>query len=450
MPGPLRLLLASGALLVAVLVSVLPVGLEVVTPRLGIPAVVLPGETFQLELRGGLPFLAPDLVVRLVGEETTSCAVTEVSHGGATRTLEVTVPETLAAGSYTLKVESQGLERSRPKAVHVLSVLPDEGCTIVQLADLAIFGGDGSGEQLMATLVEEINLIAPDLVLVTGDINYTGSWEHFDLALEFLGGFEMPVLTCIGNHEYKGLAGFLTAFGLPRHVVDVGGRRFITLDSGHGRDQLTESQHAWVREAFATREGRDTIVQLHHPLFWKRNLEVHVGDLVELCAEHEVPIVLSGHLHGDQLFDATGTSRRDTNEFPGTKYVVTTAAGADLRPPYAASPLHHGYRLIRLEGNSVLDYTYDWPGDVDYPSCSIPVGHLRVESVGEGHVRVHNELNEALFGAVVSIAVAGPDPRRPADLGEVIAVRRSGESSTYRVRVDLPARSVTSIELIPE
>ena len=177
---------------------------------------------------------------------------------------------------------------------------------------------------------------------------------------------------------------------------------------------------------------------------------MHVGDLVELCAEHEVPIVLSGHLHGDQLFDATGTSRRDTNEFPGTKYVVTTAAGADLRPPYAASPLHHGYRLIRLEGNSVLDYTYDWPGDVDYPSCSIPVGHLRVESVGEGHVRVHNELNEALFGAVVSIAVAGPDPRRPADLGEVIAVRRSGESSTYRVRVDLPARSVTSIELIPE
>jgi 3',5'-cyclic AMP phosphodiesterase CpdA len=451
MPRPIIPLLTLAAFLLSLAWVLIPLRFELVRPRLGIPVVALPGEEFRLELRTSLPWSTSDIAVRLVGDRAHSCTVRAISSSGSRRSLSVTTPPDLAPGSYGLEVELWGVSRTSPRAVHLFAALPGDELKIVQLADLPVFGGDRSGEELMRTLVSEINLIAPDLVLVTGDINYTGSWEHWKMALEFLEEFEAPVLTCIGNHEYKGLAGFLTAFGLPRHVVDVGTRRFITLDSGHGRDQLTESQLVWMREAFESREGRSTIVQLHHPLFWKRNLEIHVDELVELCAEHEVPIVVSGHLHGDQLFDSDGEARSDRWDFPGTRYVVTTAAGADLRPPYAASPVHHGYRLIRLEGNRLVDFTYDWDGDgTRDPCCSIPVGRLRVEETGEGSVVVHNELNEPLGGAVVSIRWAGGPEMVIASRGEVIETSRVDGELRCRVRIDLPARSVTPVSLKEE
>jgi len=449
MPLLLRLLLAAGALLASLLAAVLPDDCVVVRPRLGVPAVVLPGQTFRVELREAVPFREESVAVRLVGERALPCEHVAAAGSGATRTLEVTVPEGAPPGGYELEVTRGDLVRRRPRAVWVLEGLPDEACTIVQLADLPTLGGDGSGDTLMTTIVDEIALIAPDLVLVTGDVNYSGRRADWLLLLDELARLEMPVIACPGNHEYKGLAGYLDSFGPNRHVVDIGGRRVISLDSAHGRDQLTEGQYAWLCEAFETAGERDVLVQVHHPLFRRRNLDVHAEDLAALCAEHEVPIVLSGHLHGDVNFDGTGRSRTDTPDFEGTKFVVTTAAGGDWRADgEPTSPVLPGYRLIRLSGNELVDYTYDHDGDgARDASCSIPIGHLRVEGVGDGHVRVHNELNEGFAGAVVPVSASGTTPRRAVPPGEVIDFRRSGGSLVHRVRIDLPARSVVDVEL---
>lgn len=441
-------LLAATAFALACWWSLVPVGFELVRPRLGIPEVALGGEVVRLELRDGLPFESGDAPrVTLVGAERIELVARELSRRGAARSFELQLPEDLRSRAYALEVELRGVTHSHPKAVHVLDEYPEE-YKIVHLADVPTFLGDGRGDVLMARIVEEVNMIAPDLVLISGDIAYAGTWAHFHAALEHFEDFDAPLVAGIGNHEYKGLASFFTLFGPLHHVVDLGDRRVITLNSGHGRDQLTESQARWMRAAFASREQRKTLVQLHHPTFWKRNLEVHVDELVELCREHEVPVVLAGHWHGDYLFDEAGEARDDAWDFDGTKYVVTTAAGADLREEYSASPLHHGYRLLRLTGNELIDYTYDWDGDgVRHSSCSIPVGKLSVSNWGPQAFTVHNELNESFDDALVPMWLDGEVLGLEPDVGTLVDVAMIDGRTRYRVRIDLKAQADTLIQL---
>ncbi len=453
MPRLLNLLLAALAFVGGAAWALLPLDFELVRPRLGLPAVALAGESIHVELRDGAPFdlgAEPTAWLRgqaLGGVERVELELLVASRRGARRRLELRLPVDLAAGSYALELELHGRVQRHPKAVHVLEEYP-ESYKIVQLADLPLFLGDGSGDALMSRIVQEVNLIDPDLVLISGDIAYNGSWDHFYAALEHFEGFEAPLVAGIGNHEYKGLASFFTLLGPLNHIVDLGDRRVITLNSGHGRDQLTMSQYEWVRAAFEQRAGRKTLVQLHHPLFWKRNLGVHVQDLVELCREHEVPIVFTGHWHGDYVFDESGAPRADTWDFEGTKYVVTTAAGADLRAPFSASPLHHGYRLVRLSGNELVNYTYDWDGDGTRHACSsIPVGQISVTQEGPRAVLVRNDLNEVLEDALVPLWIEGMNSGLQPDVGLLAGVDASEGRTRYLVRIDLAANAETLIQL---
>jgi len=451
MPRALALLLALAAFCSACCWSLSSHRFEVLRPRLGIPAVRSAGQAVGIDMRLSSPLWTPAIRLHLIDEEGHRFELSKTTlRSGAARRLEALLPEDLPAGPYDLEFLVDGVRLVSPKAVHVLGEAKEE-FKVVQLADLPIFGPGSDGDTRMQQIVTEINTIAPDLVLITGDIAYTGTWRHFEAALGHFAAFDAPVVAGIGNHEYKGLAAFFTLFGPLQHVVEFGDRRVITLNSGHGRDQLTESQYAWLRAAMADGARGDILIQLHHPLFWKRNLRVHRDDVVELCDEQEVPIVLSGHWHGDYVFDQSGRARSDTWDFEGTKYVVTTAAGADLRPEFSASPVHHGYRLIRMRGKRVLDYSYDWDGDgIRHASCSLPVGELRTVVEGPGSVSVYNDLNEDLEDALITVwldgaGAIGATPRPSS--GQLHDVKVIDGRRRVRIRHYLPAHSTIALTL---
>ncbi|MCB9915978.1 MAG: metallophosphoesterase [Planctomycetes bacterium] len=467
----LRLALALAAVAWAVAHGFGARDFELVRPRLGIPEIVRPGESIRVELRDALPWdEGPAPRVRLLGPAPLELELLELERRGAVRTAVARLPEDLALGAYGIEVELHGRRHDHPKAVHVHARPDDfEDLTVVHLADLPTFLGDGRGDLLMRRIVEEVNLIAPDLVLISGDIAYVGSWDHFRAALEHFEAFDAPVVAGIGNHEYRGLAAFFTLFGPLHHVVDLDGWRIVTLDSGHGRDELTETQLAFLeaalsgsvgaprQDADAAREelpapvegARVPLVQMHHPPFWTRKLHVHVDRLVELCALYGVPAVLTGHWHGDYVFDRSGTPRRDTPDFPGTKYVVTTAAGADLRPQTSDSELHHGYRLLRFHRRVLSDYTYDQDGDgVRHPCASIPVGQLTQWQYGPRTVAVKNELHEDLRRARVRLWIDEENAGLVPDVGTLEEVLLEGGRTRYTVRVDVPRESEVQVTLV--
>ncbi|MBI4913028.1 MAG: metallophosphoesterase [Acidobacteria bacterium] len=258
---------------------------------------------------------------------------------------------------------------------------------IVQVADLIIPGR----EALMEQFLLEMERLRPDAVLVTGDIAYAESRAWYDAMLGYFRRLELqgiPVLAAPGNHERKAWPEYLRAFGpLGDHCADLGPLRVISLDSAHGRDRLTPSQLGWLRDCLERAGDKVTVIQLHHPVFPAGpaqhgeaggsggSLQGFQKAFVDLCVQHRVAAVLSGHWHADAVFDAQGRLRDDTADFPGPKFIVTTALGNELRRVTRWPEVHYGYRVLEFEGGRLARYTHgDGPDGKPRPIASTPLG----------------------------------------------------------------------------
>jgi calcineurin-like phosphoesterase family protein len=435
----------------------LPLRFDVRGPRLGIPALLAPGEHFTAELFLSHPGWRPALEARLERDGVAyplELASDELSWNRLE--LEYRTPGEAPYGGYDLVlVDGSGTEHRRDRSVF-LSPPPAHDLRLVQLADLPTFGGggpdgfgEGPGDAEMRRIVREINLIRPDYVLISGDVAYVGGWFHYYKLHEHLLDLESPLICVLGNHEYKGLAGYLETMGAPRHIVDHGDLSFVSLNTGHGRDQLTASQFRWLVDSMEQRSDQRCVVQMHHPLFWKRNVFVRVDEMVELFDEHEVPIVLSGHWHADNVFDGTGTSRTDGPDFEGTKYVTTTAAGANLHPEQStAFESYHGYRVFELHGGELGRYTYD--GDADGlpdASSSHPAHRMLIEDLPDGGLRIKSGWTQDLIGATATVRA---DRELVPDRGQLLRRRARGSEVLHEVLIDVPAGSELVIRLVEE
>lgn len=452
-------MLRAVAIVVAVaafLFASLPLRFDIRGPRLGIPAILAPGETFEVELYVSHPGWRPDLDAHLE-RDGARAPLERVDETLAWNRLRTTyrVPADLAHGAYDLVLSGGGREHRRDRSVH-LADPPGERLRLVQLADLPTFGsgppdgfGEGPGDAQMRQIVDEINLIRPDYVLLSGDVAYVGGWYHYEKLHEHLLRLESPAICVLGNHEYKGLAGYLETMGAPRHVVDHGDLTFVSLNTGHGRDQLTASQFAWFERTMAERAGRRFVVQMHHPLFFDRNVFVRVGDFTDVCREFDVPIVLSGHWHADNVFDEHGVSRTDGPDFPGPKYVTTTAAGADLHPEFStAAESYHGYRVFELIGGELGEYTYDADGDGAPDASSSHPAHRIAFHPTPNALRIVCEWNQPLRDATATVR---GDRALVPDVGRLLRRRPAPDGGVlHEVLVDVPAHGEVVIRLVED
>ncbi len=74
-----------------------------------------------------------------------------------------------------------------------------EGYRIVQLTDL--HSGKRVPLDFLQTVIDRVNAIAPDLVIVTGDL-VTDSLEWVNPVCDLLGKLKAPVYVTLGNHDY--------------------------------------------------------------------------------------------------------------------------------------------------------------------------------------------------------------------------------------------------------
>jgi len=266
-------------------------------------------------------------------------------------------------------------------------------------------------------------------------------------------------LAAPGNHERKGWAAYLRAFGPGPQRVDLGPLSVLSLDSAHGRDQFTPSEFNWLKRELDELDGRTPIIQLHHPVMPPGeaihgeaggsggSLHGYRDQFMELCRVHQVPLVLSGHWHSDAIFDASGALRDDRADFPGTHFAVVTALGNELRRVTRWPHQYHGYRIIRFDGHTFLGETYDLDGSGHpNPIASVPLGNLHVRPLPSGGVEVRNDLNEAFQGARVTLSSPRGDLRP--DLGVLDSVTRAGEGFRYRIALALPAHSLQTVHLL--
>ena len=156
-------------------------------------------------------------------------------------------------------------------------------------------------------MLDSINLLRPDLVVITGDLTENGFSVEYDGVKRFIDRIacENKVLVP-GNHDSKN-AGYL-------HFEDLFENRFSSrsfgdftivgadssqpdLDEGHvGREN-----YSWIKEAFSGEDFK--VFAVHHhlvsiPLAGRENtVLVDAGDVLELLNRCKVNLVLCGHCH---------------------------------------------------------------------------------------------------------------------------------------------------------
>lgn len=281
---------------------------------------------------------------------------------------------------------------------------------VVHVADFPSLGDEARMDQF----VMEMQLLAPDLILATGDISYVETQAWFDYLRRNLEATEVPVIAVAGNHERKDWPLWLRNHGeLNNHRVDAGPLSVISLDSVHGRDALTPSQWRWfeaqVRDARA--QGRTVIIQIHHPIFPAGtdgkgeghgsggNLQNFQRRFVQLCRDQGVAAVLSGHWHQDDVRDGEGRLRDDVADFPGTKFITTTTLGSEARLVTRWPHRGWGYRVLTFGADGSLQrFTSDPEGQGrPTPVWSQPLGRITVTEAG-GRMQVRNGSDQALRG----------------------------------------------------
>lgn len=182
-----------------------------------------------------------------------------------------------------------------------------EGYKIAQLTDIHI--GPTLGADFLETVVRDTNALAPDMIVITGDL-VDGSVAQLRERIAPLAGLRAPdgVWFVTGNHEYYSGAdewiAHLRTLGVRtlrnEHVTVRGLFQLAGVDDhreairvpGHGED---------IPRALA---GRDTTL----PLI----LLAHQPKSITLAAEHGADLQLSGHTHGGQIMPFNWLTKLET------------------------------------------------------------------------------------------------------------------------------------------
>ena len=362
----LGVLLAAALLLLSVLAVGWPPQVRIEAPRLGLPWIDRPGGTMEIRFVSSLPLVLPGMELFLEGSGGNAAMAVKAQRWEATGAVVSVLLPTLPDGGYALRVRTTTQDLVLPKAVFLRRAWPAV-LHIAQIADLPPPGR----ENLMRRFVAEMRLRRPDAVLVTGDINYTGSETNINFMHAELAALDAPVIMTAGNHEREAWHRYLRVFGARDHRTNFGPLAILSVDSAHGRDALTPSTFRWLSGELNRLGGRTAIVQMHHPIFPPGStanseaggtggyLHGYRQAFIDLCRQHKVALVLSGHWHQDAVFDSEGRFRADRSDFPGTKFVTTTALGADVRQVFDRSPVRNGYRWMEFVDGQLTSFSSD-------------------------------------------------------------------------------------------
>ena len=195
-----------------------------------------------------------------------------------------------------------------------------EAFVIAQLSDLHC-GSPYFDAALLEAAIRETIAIAPDLVVIGGDLTaegYAGEFRQAQAFLEPLFQAGLRTLVIPGNHDSKnvGYLHFRDTFGTGEgagkgdsvlHVI--GGQdlsmRVVAIDSSKpdlAEGEVGRERYDWISNQFAGDADVRTFV-LHHHLVpvpgtgRERNTVWDAGDVLALLHSLSVDLVLSGHKH---------------------------------------------------------------------------------------------------------------------------------------------------------
>jgi Icc protein len=236
---------------------------------------------------------------------------------------------------------------------------------IVQLSDLHC-GQQFFLPHLLERAIAEVNELAPDVVVISGDLTSHGFKDEYALAREYVNGIECESMVVIpGNHDSRnvGYVHFEELFGERNSVLRLGGVTIVAVDSSEpdlDNGQIGRGRYRWIEEQFSDPADLRVFV-LHHHLLpvpgtgRERNIVHDAGDTLEALQRAGVDLVLAGHKHVpyawrlENLFvvnaGTVSSSRLRGNGRPCYNLVEVEGTHVDVWRKY---PFHGQERIIQF------------------------------------------------------------------------------------------------------
>jgi 3',5'-cyclic AMP phosphodiesterase CpdA len=177
---------------------------------------------------------------------------------------------------------------------------------IVHLSDIHVsdtyFLPDVAGK-----VVDSINEIAPDIVVVTGDLTQHGYYPEFAGAKELIDRIDCENKVIVpGNHDSRsvGYLLFEDLFGARSSCHASSGVTVVGVDSSQpdiDDGHVGREKYDWIAKSFETDDFK--VFALHHHLIpvpmtgREEQILVDSGDVLELLDSCGVNLVLCGHRH---------------------------------------------------------------------------------------------------------------------------------------------------------
>jgi 3',5'-cyclic AMP phosphodiesterase CpdA len=262
--------------------------------------------------------------------------------------------------------------------------------TIVQLSDLHF----GRVDQKLLKPLQELTIkLAPDVLVVSGDLTQRAKSEEFKAARAWLDTLPGPQIVVPGNHDiplYNVASRFLTPLRkytryvtldlAPEYIDDeiavlgINTARSLTFKDG----RINQDQVEQIRKRMGAVDPKLTrIIVTHHPFdlpetFDKDDLVDRAPMAMQAFAECGVDLLLAGHLHSSHAGNSAHRYKID-----GYAALVVQAGTATSTRGRGES---NSFNVLRIEPDMVQVERYSW---VDGTASFEPVHTERFRRLGD-------------------------------------------------------------------
>lgn len=213
---------------------------------------------------------------------------------------------------------------------------------IVQISDLHV--GSQFLQEKFDILVDEVNLINPDAIVITGDLTNEGLMKEYEKCKSLLSKFNTKkIITISGNHDYRNTGYLLFKKFFPFETINELDNNVVLVTLGTARPDRNEGevgyrQNLWLDRTMKKYKDWVKILAMHHHLVAipdtgsDQLTVVDAGDILRTIMTNNVDLVLCGHKHRPWIWDfgkpmvvnaGTATSERVRGLFENTYNIIT-------------------------------------------------------------------------------------------------------------------------------